>query len=179
MKLRPCYKLMVKQMLWVNLWKRLNISFQNELKDGKTLYTDTINAEKREELRQWYFHRINRYNKIWYFNKQFYYTLFLSLSDKKVHILKAFNNNHKIIANKKFLRHCDHIGEEIKRNRHIYGKGHVYRLRSTVLNYNLTIYDICRKKITNANPYQIDDVQISFPDAFENINELLKPSMDI
>ena len=57
--------------------------FQNELKDGKTLYTDTINAEKREELRQWYFHRINRYNKIWYFNKQFYYTLFLSLSDKK------------------------------------------------------------------------------------------------
>ena len=25
--------------------------FQNELKDGKTLYTDTINAEKREKLR--------------------------------------------------------------------------------------------------------------------------------
>lgn len=56
--------------------------FQNELKDGKTLYTD----KKREELRQCHFHRINRYN-IWYnvlySNKQFYYTLFLFLSYKK------------------------------------------------------------------------------------------------
>lgn len=32
--------------------------FQNELKYGKTLYTDTINAENREELRQWHFNRV-------------------------------------------------------------------------------------------------------------------------
>ena len=32
--------------------------FQNELNYGKTLYTDTINAENREELRQWYFNRV-------------------------------------------------------------------------------------------------------------------------
>ena len=32
--------------------------FQNELKYGKTLYTDTINAENREELRQWHFIRV-------------------------------------------------------------------------------------------------------------------------
>ena len=32
--------------------------FQNELNYGKTLYTDTINAENREELRQWHFNRV-------------------------------------------------------------------------------------------------------------------------
>ena len=31
----------------------------------------------------------------------------------------------------------------------------------------------------NANPYQIDDVQISFPDAFDNTDKLLNPSTDI
>ena len=31
----------------------------------------------------------------------------------------------------------------------------------------------------NANPYQIDDVQISIPDAFDNIGKLLNPSTDI
>ena len=61
--------------------------FQNELKDGKALYTGTINAEKREELRKWHFDGINRYKQILYSNKQFYCTLFLSLSDEKVHIL--------------------------------------------------------------------------------------------
>lgn len=51
---------------------------------------------------------------------------------------------------------------------------------SAQVNYNLTIYDIyLPKKITNANPYEIGEVQISFPDAFDNINELLKPSTDI
>lgn len=79
-----------------------------------------------------------------------------------------------------FLRHWNYIAEEIKKNRHFYGKWYAYWLRSTVLNYNLTIYDIyLPKKIMNANPYQIDDVQISFPDAFDNIGKLLNPSTDI
>ena len=108
--------------------------------------------------------------------------MFLFLSDKKGHISKPFNNSHKIIvnANKNFLRHWDYTGKEIKGNRHIYGKWHIYQFRSIVLNYNLTIYDIyLPKKVTNANPYQIDNVQISFPDAFGNIQELLKLSTDI
>lgn len=32
--------------------------FQNKLKYGKMLYADTINAENREELRQWHFQRV-------------------------------------------------------------------------------------------------------------------------
>ena len=79
--------------------------FQNELKDGKTLNTD----KKREELRQCHFRRINRYNKILYSNTQFYYTLFLFLSYKKVHILNPFNNNHKIIISYWYHKNADKI----------------------------------------------------------------------
>ena len=68
MKLRSYYKLKVKQVLWVNM-RAFKSFFQNELKDCKTFYSDTINAEKREELRQWYLHRINGYNKILHSNK--------------------------------------------------------------------------------------------------------------
>ena len=79
---------------------------------------------------------------------------------------------------KYFLRNCNYVGEEIKRRRHIYGKWHVYFLRS---NDSLEIYGIyLSKEITNANPYQIDDVHISiphvFPDVLDNINKLLKRS---
>ena len=38
---------------------------------------------------------------------------------------------------------------------------------------------IYQKKVTNADLFQIDKVIISFRDAFNKINDLLKPSTDI
>ena len=83
-------------------------------------------------------------------------------------------------ADKNFLRHCVFLGPIWRKYRHVLGKWYFYQLKSTIYNYNLTEYDtIFPKKIDKANLYQVDDVHLSFNKAFNNINNLLKPSTEI
>ena len=127
----------------------LKTFFKDELKDGKTLYTDTISGEKREELVRWHYYNMNRFNKLFYSDMSLYQTLFSMQKNKKFHILQSFDENYKIAvshhyhenANKTFLRYCQYVGEEAKFYSHILRKWYIYKLPNSVFNYNPTIYD--------------------------------------
>ena len=132
---------------------------KDQLKDGKTLYTDTISGEKRDELVRWHYYNMNRFNKLFYSDLSHYQTLFFMQRNNKFNILQSFDKNHFCIATMKmltkiFLRNYQYAGEETKAYRHIFKKWHIYKFSNSVFNYNPTIYDVCfPKKITNADPF--------------------------
>ena len=73
--------------------------FLNEIKDGKTLYTDSVNAVKRRELRQCHYHKTNRYKGSYiltYDGSHCFFCLFVCFSNKKIHILNT--NGQEILV---------------------------------------------------------------------------------
>ena len=83
-------------------------------------------------------------------------------------------------ADKNFWRYCQYFGEETKLYRNISRKRYAYKLPASVFKYNPTVHDFyLPKNITNTDPLQTDDKIISCKHAFDQINNLLKPSADI
>ena len=137
---------------------------KDEVKDGKTLYIDTISGKKRDELVRWHYYNMNRFNISFYSDSSHYQTLFFMQKGNEFHILQSFDKNHKIVvshcyhknADKKFLRYCQYVSKETKLYRYILKIWYIYKSPNSVFNYNPTIYDFyLPKKLPVQIPFKL------------------------
>ena len=123
--------------------------FKDELKDGKTLYSDTVSGKRRDELIRWHYYNVNRFNKFFHSDSSHYQTLIFLQKSNKCHSLQSFDKNHKIVvshcchenADKHFSRYRQYVAKETKLYRHFLQKWYNYKLPGSNFNYNPTVYD--------------------------------------